>query len=54
MLEISIRNRFSIFFIFLSSNAKILYSFFFHYRLGFFPTFLRGKSILINRYFFSE
>ena len=25
---------------------------FFHYRLGLFPTFLRGKSILNNRYFF--
>ena len=50
-LEISIRNRKSIFSTFLSSNAKILY-FFFHYRLGLFPTFLRGTSILINQYFF--
>ena len=41
----------SIFSTFSSSNAKILY-FFFHYHLGLFPTFLRGKSILINRYCF--
>ena len=41
----------SIFSTFSSSNA-IFSAFFFHYRLGFFPTFLRGKLILINRYFF--
>ena len=43
----------SIFSTFSLSNAKIL-NFFFHYRLGLFPTFLRGKSILIDTFFLNK
>ena len=49
-LETSIRNRHQYSLLFLHRMQK--FSTFFHYRLGLFPTFLRGKSILINRYFF--
>ena len=47
----SIRNRYrySLLFRQLMQNFS---TFFFHYRLGFFPTFLSGKSIFIDRYLF--
>ena len=44
-LELSIRNRYSLPF---RHRLQNLFTFFFHYRLGLFPTFLRGKSILIT------
>ena len=52
-LEISIRNRYRYSLFFCHRKQKFS-TFFFHYRLGLFPTFSRGKSILLNRYFFSE
>ena len=50
-VRISIRNRYrySLLFRQLMQNFS---TFFFHYRLGFFPTFLSGESIIIDRYFF--
>ena len=49
-LEISIRNRYRYSLLFRYRMRKFFT--FFHDWLGLFPTFLRGKSILINRYFF--
>ena len=52
-LKISGRNRYQYSLLFCQRMQKF-FTFFFHYRLGLFPCFLCGKSILINRYFFSE